>query len=129
MIKNQSTILIIDDSTLMREVVSDMLKLLDFTVFTAVNGAEGLTIFQQHSIDLVLLDVNMPIMNGVETYRALLELDPDVNVIICSTDSQSKVHVRLEGLPIPNYLHKPFDTGVFLDTVQDILMKRPLLSH
>lgn len=129
MIKNRSTILIIDDSTLMREIASDMLKLLDLTVLTAVNGAEGLTVFQQNSIDLILLDVNMPIMNGAETYRALLDINPDIDVIICSTESQSKVQVRFDELPIPIYLHKPFDTGVLLDTVQDMLRKRPLLSH
>ena len=129
MMKKQSTILIIDDSTLMREIASDMLKLLDLAVLTAANGAEGMTIFQQNPIDLILLDVNMPIMNGAETYRALLELNPDVNVIICSTESQSKVQVRFGELPIPIYLHKPFDTAVLLDTVQNMLTKRPLPSH
>jgi len=124
-----STVLIIDDSAPIREIASDMLRLLDLTVLTASNGVEGVTFFQQFPIDLILLDVNMPIMNGAETYQALLDIDPTVNVIVCSTEPQSKVQFRFGELPVPAYLHKPYDMGVLLEAVQNMIADRSLLTH
>ena len=123
MSKNGVTlVLVIDDSEAVRAIARDMLHLLDVEVLTASGGAEGVTAFQQHAIDLVLLDMNMPEMDGAATYKALLAIDPDVKAIICSSDSKSKVGVRLgDDVVMPKYLHKPFDTAVFLDAVEAIL--------
>jgi CheY-like chemotaxis protein len=125
----KQTILIIDDSRPMREVTGDMLRLLDMTVLSAENGVEGIALFQQHDVDLILLDVNMPVMNGADTYQALLSLDPDIRVVVCSSESKSKVQFRFGELTVPVYLHKPFDTAVLLDTVQAVLTKRSSLVH
>ncbi len=118
---HKPTVLIIDDSAPMREIARDMLQLLDLHVLTAANGEEGVTVFRQNGVDLVLLDMNMPHLDGASTYRALLEIDSDVHVIVCTSDSQSKVKLRFEEMKMPSYLHKPFDTSVFLDIVQALL--------
>jgi len=115
------TILIIDDSKVMRDIASDMLQLLDLHVLTATNGEEGVAVFRQNGVDLVLLDMNMPHMDGAETYHALLEIDSEVSVIVCTSDSKSKVKLRFGEIKMPFYLHKPFDTNVFLDAVQAML--------
>ncbi|KAA3664062.1 MAG: response regulator [Chloroflexi bacterium] len=115
------TVLIIDDSAVMRDVTSDMLQLIDLNVLTAANGEEGVTVFRQNGVDLVLLDMNMPYLDGAATYQALLEIDADVLVIVCTSDSKSKVKLRFGDLKMPSYLHKPFDTTVLLDTVQAML--------
>ena len=116
-----STILIIDDSAAMREITADMLHLLNLHVLTATNGEEGVTLFRQNTVDLVLLDMNMPQMDGKATYQALIDIDPRVKVVVCTSESQSKVQRRFGNLRAPSYLHKPFDTAVFLDTVQALL--------
>ncbi|MCP5097041.1 MAG: response regulator [Chloroflexi bacterium] len=128
MTSNQ-TVLIIDDSTPMREIAADMLRLLDMTVLTARNGAEGITLFKQYPIDLILLDVNMPVMNGADTYQALLSIDPDIKVVVCSSESKSKVQFRFGELAVPMYLHKPFDTGVLLDMVQAVMTTHSSILH
>lgn len=123
------TVLVIDDSVSMREITTDMLHLLDLEVLTAQSGEEGVTIYNQNSIDLVLLDMNMPIMDGAATYRALRKLNPDVSVVVCTSEPKAKVKIRFGEMAMPAYLHKPFDTHIFLDIVQAMLGKRSSLSH
>jgi CheY-like chemotaxis protein len=120
--KGIQTVLVIDDSKAVRDISKDILNLLDVHVLTAENGEEGIAVYQQNDIDLVLLDMNMPQMDGAETYKQLLDINADVKVIICSSNSQSKVESRLEKIVVaPLYLHKPFDTQIFLNTVESTL--------
>ena len=115
------TVLIIDDSAPVRDITADMLRLFNYRVLTAKNGAEGLDVYQQHTVDLILLDVNMPVMDGAATFRALRQINPSVNVVVCSSEPQSTAQQCFGELHIPAFLHKPFDTGKLLDTVQSTL--------
>lgn len=114
-------ILVIDDNRDIREALTDVFSyLLDVPVYTAANGYEGLQIYrqQQHSVALVLLDMNMPVMNGEETYYELRQIAPHVRVIISSSLGRVEVGHRLGQQAIPTFLPKPYDMDNLLAVVR-----------
>ena len=105
-------VLVVDDSAVMRAMISRVVRLSGVPLgemYEASNGAEGLRVVGEHWIDLVLLDVNMPVMNGEEMLRRL-RAEPEtasLPVIVVSTESsETRVHA-LEELGVA-FVHKPF---------------------
>ena len=79
-------ILLVDDEPHIRKFVGLLLKQLGSpTIVEAANGQEALDLYRQERPDLVLLDVNMPVLDGIATLRALRELDPEVVVIMLTS--------------------------------------------
>jgi two-component system chemotaxis response regulator CheY len=106
-------LLIVDDSAVMRAVIARVARLSGVPLGElreAANGAEGLARLRERPADLVLLDVNMPVMDGEEMLRRL-RADPDtarLPVIVVSTEgSDTRVHA-LEALGDVAFVHKPF---------------------
>jgi len=117
----QGAILVIDDNFAIREALTDILTFLpEMTVYTAADGQEGLQIFQQQQqhIALVLLDMNMQVMNGEQTYAILQEIEPEVKVIVSSSLSQAEARLRFRERELPTYLQKPYDLSTLLNVVQ-----------
>ena len=85
------TILVIDDEAAVREMCKDLLSSLGYTVLTAGDGEEGVQLYRtaQHRIDLVVLDMVMPKMDGPEVFEQLRRIRTDVRVILCSGYSPS----------------------------------------
>jgi two-component system chemotaxis response regulator CheY len=106
-------ILIVDDSSLTRKAIRriiDMLELEVEQIFEAENGSEALKILDKTNIDLVLADLNMPEMNGIEMIYQMRgnEATKDIPVVLVTTESST---TRIEGLLANGakaYLHKPF---------------------
>ena len=105
-------VLVVDDSAVMRSMVTRVVRLSGVPlgeVHEAGDGEEGLAKVREHWIDLVLLDINMPVMNGEEMLRRL-RAEPEtarLPVIVVSTESsETRVHA-LEGLGVA-FVHKPF---------------------
>jgi CheY-like chemotaxis protein len=80
------TILVVDDDPAVRAPTKDILEMLGYNVLVAVSGEQALDLYQEHgqAIDLVLLDLNMPGMGGQRCLQELLQLDPQVKVVIAS---------------------------------------------
>ncbi len=127
--KQNFSILIIDDSSAMRNITADVLESFGHTVYQAETGDQGVTIFGQKTVDLVILDVNMPDMNGPQTYRELLLIDPQVNVIVYSSESKTAVSRKFAPLAIPYFLHKPVDLTLLYETVEIAVRGSDLLLH
>jgi DNA-binding NtrC family response regulator len=104
----------------MREALTDTLDSSTAAIFTAANGQEGLEILRQQreNIGLVLLDMTMPVMNGEQTYEKMLEITPEVKVIVLTSMSIAEVLYRFGYLETPTYLQKPFEVDVLLNMVQ-----------
>jgi two-component system, chemotaxis family, chemotaxis protein CheY len=114
-------LLIVDDSAVMRAMVTRVARMSGVPVgeiFEASNGEEGLRAVREQWVDLVLLDVNMPVMNGEEMLRRL-RAEPEtaaLPVIIVSTESsETRVHA-LEELGV-SFVHKPFAPETLRDTI------------
>ena len=114
-------ILVIDDDTAIREALTDILSLLpEMPVYTAANGHEGLQVFQQQrqSITLILLDLNMPVMNGEQTYEKLQQIAPQVKVIVSSSLSPAEARLRFGEREMPTFLQKPYNIDTLFNVVQ-----------
>lgn len=88
------TILLVEDDAALREMASGLLRRLGYTVLTAANGAEGLSVLDRHSgsgVDLLFTDVVMPQMNGKELSERAREASPDLNILFTSSYTENSI--------------------------------------
>jgi len=103
-------ILVVDDEGIVREFVSTALHKLGYSVSLCVNGAEAVEYFHANheNIDLVILDLVMPVLNGPDTFARLREINPDAKVLISSGFTGNKTSDDLCGQGALGFLSKPF---------------------
>jgi CheY-like chemotaxis protein len=104
------TILVVEDEVMLRTLGEDLLVMMGFSCMTAANGLEALEIYRRHAhkIDLVLLDMIMPVMGGIETYHELRSIDPNLPIIICSGYEIDSVADIVEHDAHAAFIHKPY---------------------
>ena len=119
---NSPAVLIVDDEKALRDFVRRNLEVRGFTTFTAANGLEALAIFTQHNVDLVILDVMMPHMDGLETLRRIRQQSL-VPVIILSALGEESDKVQALNLGADDHLTKPFGVGELLARLQAVLRR------
>lgn len=120
----QRGILIIDDEPLVRDLTGELLKDEGHTVFMAAHGVEGVALFEAHrqDIDLVILDMVMPEMNGRDCFRALKALAPTVRVLLVSgysLDGDARA-ILAEGAA--GFIQKPFQRDELLRKLAELLV-------
>jgi PAS domain S-box-containing protein len=103
-------VLVIDDEDYMLEVVRDSLEAHGHAALLAQSGEEGIELLRRHRdrVDLVLLDLTMPGLGGVETCRRLQEVEPAVPVILSSGFAEEEAMTRLRGMNLAGFLQKPY---------------------
>lgn len=108
--KGKGRILVIDDEAFLRKVISDLLSSLGYEVLLAEGGKKGIEIysFEKDTINLVLLDMVMPEMNGKETFLKLKEINPDVKVIFSSGFNKEGRAEELLALGAKGIIPKPY---------------------
>lgn len=117
------TVLIVDDSSAARSVIRQVVRetgVRDDRIFEASNGQEALALFEDVWIDLVLLDINMPVMNGevfARTLRAREDLD-DVRMLVVTAEHSPFRHARLRQLGVDWILTKPFYAEHLRDAIR-----------
>jgi len=114
-------VLVVDDSAVMRQMVVRTLKMSGVplgTVFEAGNGEEGLFVLQDQWVDLLLLDINMPVMNGEEMLRRLRAAPETASlpVIVVSTEGSETRLAALHALGAA-VVRKPFAPETLRDTI------------
>lgn len=120
------TALIVDDSSVMRKIVERSLRQagIEFTaVLEASNGQDALSILKNHTVDLVLSDINMPVMNGLEFVENLQALPGAKNIpVVMITTEGSESHV-LKALTCGarGYIRKPFTPDEVKEHILPIL--------
>lgn len=107
----------------MREAVEDILNMGGHEVISTSDGHEGIAAFlsYQDKIDLIILDMKLPGMDGAETLGRLREVDPLVKVIIASGYDEQEVRRRLNSHQSAFILKKPYNADTLLSTVQNLL--------
>ena len=120
---NHQLILVIDDEEAVRDAVTDIMAIYDIDVITAVNGQEGIDLFaqRQHDVQLILLDMSMPGLNGVETLGKLRELDPKIRIILSSGYSQQQIADEVTVGNYTGFLPKPYDIAMLINKVRQYL--------
>ena len=106
-----ATILLCDDELMNRKVASKILKKEGFDVVEAVNGAEAIEVLKRSKIDLILMDLMMPIMDGYEATKIIKESEAfaQIPLIVISALSDKSAITKALELGAIDYLTKPFD--------------------
>jgi len=119
------TLLIVDDEPGARQSLEVILED-DFHVLTAENGQGALQIIQKEPVDLVLLDVHMPEMDGLEILRRIKKQDEEIDVIMVSALNLARKAVDAMKLGAYDYITKPYEPEDILSTVARVISKRNL---
>ncbi|NOR57355.1 MAG: EAL domain-containing protein [Sulfurimonas sp.] len=106
--QNMRVLYVEDDLTVQTE-MHEFLKRFFSTITLANNGKEGLEAYKQESYDLIISDINMPIMNGIEMSKIILEEDQDQSIIIISAYNDSEYLLELINLGIEYFVLKPIN--------------------
>jgi PAS domain S-box-containing protein len=117
------TILLVDDQDAVLKVGEVLLQKLGYIVYSAKSGEEALILYEQDKdkIDLVILDMVMPIMGGEETYAGLKKINPQVRVILSSGYSLNGQAVGIMNKGCNGFIQKPFNIGELSKKIREVL--------
>lgn len=116
-------VLIVDDEPLILEVLSEHFRP-EFDVETALNGADALGAILRQRPDVVLLDINMPRMNGVEVLKDIKQIDESIAVIMVTANEQVSLAAEALKSGAFGYVPKPFDFR-YLDHMLATIFDKP----
>ena len=121
----KGSILLVDDEAHLRKYVALILKQLGATsIIEATNGQEAIDLFQQKKPDVVLLDISMPLMNGLETLKRLKVIDPDgVFIMLTSMVNRQSIDEAL-ALGAANYIRKDNPKEEIAQAIRETLEER-----
>jgi CheY-like chemotaxis protein len=119
----QGLVLVVDDEASVRSVMQRALERAGYRVLSADDGDVGVDLFRAHAseIQVVVLDVTMPRMGGVEALSHMRAIDPRVRVVLSSGYSETEATTRFAGQSLSGFLAKPFTTRALVDCVRDVL--------
>lgn len=115
-------ILVVDDAAFMRKVIKDTLSKSGYTeLFEAVDGADAVEKFSEIHPDLVIMDITMPNMDGIEALRNIMGSDANAKVVMCSAMGQESMVMEAIKLGALDFIVKPFKQDRIVATVSKIL--------
>jgi len=120
-----AAILTVDDSRAVRSIVAKQVKGLGFEVIEAEDGVQGLERLRQSKVDLVLLDVTMPNMDGPTMLQKMRESGDETPVIMLTSESQRSTVANAMRLGIADYVLKPFKPEELRAKVLAVLQAEP----
>jgi two-component system response regulator PilR (NtrC family) len=124
--ENMSRILVVDDEQSMRDFLSIMLKKEGYDVVTAENGGSALKAIQAEIFDLVITDVKMPGVDGIEVLKTIKEVSPETVVIMITAFATAETAVEAMKLGAYDYITKPFKVDEIKLVIQKAIEKRHL---
>src|SRR5208337_4084174 len=119
-------VLIVDDEEQMRELLAKVLEKNGYQVMTAGDGGQALTLLEKEPMDLVVTDVRMPGLDGMEALKAIKELNPEIVVIIMTAFGSIDQAVQAVKEGAYDYINKPFKIDEMLLTIKKALEERRL---
>jgi len=122
----KETVLFVDDDDMVIEGCGEMLTKMGYNVLIARNGKDALEIYKenQDKIDIVIIDMIMPIMNGGETYDRLKKMYPDIKVLLSSGHSVNGQATEILERGCNGFIQKPFTIEVLSEKIREILGKK-----
>lgn len=120
----EKKILIVDDALFARVMLKNALAPLDDVMFfEAGNGQEACDIYRKEKPDLVLMDISMPVMNGMDALKEIRREDPEASVIMCTAVGQEVMIVEAVDAGAKEFIVKPFKPEQILDAAKKFLEK------
>ncbi|MHB0856283.1 MAG: response regulator [Anaerolineae bacterium] len=114
-------ILLVDDEDNMRDTMADILEAHAYEVDQAADGMQALRQVVQNSYGLVLMDIRMPVMDGVAALREIRAIRPDLPVILMTAYAESVAEQEAARLGAEAILHKPLDMHALLEHIESLL--------
>lgn len=114
-------ILYVEDDQMTIDEISFFLKKYVKELYLAKNGVEGLELFKEHKPDMIISDIQMPIMNGLEMSEKIFEIDPGIPIAVTTAYSDSDYLIKAIELGIDKYIIKPIDMMEILAIIQKSL--------
>jgi len=123
--RSSGLVLVVDDEEDVRALVREALGLAGVAVIEAESGAAALDRYAERGaeIGLVILDMTMPVMDGAETFSALMRLDPDVRVLLSSGFTEIRSTERFSGPGLVGFFRKPYTARALIERVQAALVQ------
>ncbi len=122
MVKTMVKILLVDDAAFMRKVIKDTLSKNGYTeLFEAVDGADAVEKYDQIQPDLVLMDITMPNMDGLEALKTIRGKDGNANIVMCSAMGQETMVIDAIRSGAKDFIVKPFKAERVLKAVTAIV--------
>jgi len=118
-------VLVVDDSALSRRNLRQILEAAGYAVEEAADGLIALELYSLDKPDVVLLDLVMKGMYGLEVLIKLRELDADAKVVVVSADIQTSSHTLVEEAGAKAFVNKPFDKADILKAMASVLQEPP----
>lgn len=109
MTEDRSRVLVVEDDDILRDLLSLLLEMEGFEVLTSVNGAQGLEVLQRTEVDVVVLDLMMPVMDGFKFMIALGVQSPRPRVIVLSAAAEGAQAAELLLAGVDAVVRKPVD--------------------
>ena len=115
-------ILICDDAAFMRMMIKDILTKNGYNIAgEAENGAKAVEKYNETKPDLVLMDITMPEMDGIQALKKIKELDPSANIIMCSAMGQQAMVIEAIQSGAKDFIVKPFQAERVLEAVKKVV--------
>lgn len=126
LIKRTGTVLLVDDEEIIQDVCKDMLKTIGYKVLSAKDGKKAIKIYRknQNDIDIVLLDMIMPIIGGGEVYDRLKEINPDIKVLLSSGYTIDSEATEILNRGCDGFIQKPFNINDLSQKIREVLKKK-----
>jgi len=115
------TILVIDDDDQLRRSFSKLLKEENYAVISSASGEAGIEIVKQNTLDLVILDMRLPGINGMETFKQIKGIDSKLPVIIVTAYGTTQIAIEATKLGAYDYVLKPFDVPEMLVLIKQAI--------
>ena len=119
------SIMIVEDDKDSREILTIILRkrFPDLKIYTAINGREGLALFEKIPADIIISDVNMPVMGGIEMCRAVREIKPETRIMMITADTGKAALDKLigKGFMVDHYILKPVEFQKLFVAVQQCI--------
>ena len=118
---NMKTVLIVDDVSYVRKTLKQILTARGFKVVgEAENGEEAVRLYGETRPDIVTMDLAMPLMNGVDAVRAILQQDPEARIVILSAMMQEHLVSEAIQAGARDYILKPFQTDEVMKVMNEV---------
>ena len=110
-------LLFVDDEVEIVDIISDTLSKLDLEFHVCFNGKQAVEIINNNEIDLIVTDINMPEMDGIELIKYVKNKNSNINCIVMSAYTEKRYKEISKDLGVKEYITKPFDFKEFLELI------------
>jgi two-component system, chemotaxis family, chemotaxis protein CheY len=117
------TIVTVDDAATMRKLIGFMLKQAGYEVLEASDGVAGLQLLSSRAADLIITDINMPLMGGIELTRSVRQLPQHrtTPILVVTTESEAGVKAQAKAVGANGWIVKPFQPDQLVEIVKRVL--------